>query len=196
MRRTAVALVHYPVLDKQGAVVTSAITNLDIHDIARSAMTFGLVGFYVVHPIEAQRLLVSRILEHWICGSGGRRIPDRIAPMQLVRVASTLQDVIEQFAEDHSLQVWTTSATAVSDSRNLSHDLAARQLLQSGPPVLLVLGTGWGLAQAVHDVATHRLLPIRAQNPGEYNHLSVRAAAAILFDRLLGERPARPDLGS
>ena len=76
MRRVALALVHHPVLDRQGATVTSAITNLDVHDIARSAMTYGLCAYYVIHPISAQRQLVERIKEHWIEGSGGKRIPD------------------------------------------------------------------------------------------------------------------------
>jgi tRNA (guanine37-N1)-methyltransferase len=31
------ALLHYPVRDKNGAIVTTAVTNMDIHDIARSA---------------------------------------------------------------------------------------------------------------------------------------------------------------
>ena len=40
-RSLHVALVHYPILDAQGAIVTTAITNLDIHDIARSALSYG-----------------------------------------------------------------------------------------------------------------------------------------------------------
>ena len=35
-----VALIHYPVLNRNGQIVTSAITSLDLHDIARSARTF------------------------------------------------------------------------------------------------------------------------------------------------------------
>ncbi len=34
-----VALLHHPVLDKNGLVVTTALTTMDIHDIARSART-------------------------------------------------------------------------------------------------------------------------------------------------------------
>src|SRR5690606_14363961 len=41
-RRVAAVLVHHPVLDRAGEVVTTAITNLDLHDIARSAHTYGL----------------------------------------------------------------------------------------------------------------------------------------------------------
>jgi tRNA (guanine37-N1)-methyltransferase len=52
--------------------------------------------------------------------------------------------------------------------------------------VLIVLGTGWGLAPSVHARAHARLEPIRSPRADGYNHLSVRAAAAIMFDRLLG----------
>ena len=36
------ALLHYPVYDKGHKVVTTSITNMDIHDIARSARTYNL----------------------------------------------------------------------------------------------------------------------------------------------------------
>ncbi|HJK99494.1 MAG TPA: RNA methyltransferase, partial [Polyangiaceae bacterium LLY-WYZ-14_1] len=69
-----VALVHHPVLDRQGAIITTAVTNLDIHDIARSARSYGFACYWVVTPIEAQRTLVGRVLEHWRTGAGARRI--------------------------------------------------------------------------------------------------------------------------
>ena len=73
VRRCAIALVHHPVLDAQGAIVTTAVTNLDVHDLARSARTYGCSDYFVVHPIAAQRELVARICDHWIDGPGGRR---------------------------------------------------------------------------------------------------------------------------
>ena len=56
MTRVALALVHHPVLDRAGDVVTTAITNLDLHDMARSARTYGVSDLFIVHPIAAQRL--------------------------------------------------------------------------------------------------------------------------------------------
>ena len=55
MTRLAIALVHHPVLDKNGQIVTTAVTNMDIHDIARSAATYGVRRFYVVTPVKALR---------------------------------------------------------------------------------------------------------------------------------------------
>ena len=51
----SVALLHYPVYDKNRQVVATAVTNLDLHDIARAAKTFGLFRYYVVTPVPEQR---------------------------------------------------------------------------------------------------------------------------------------------
>jgi hypothetical protein len=187
VRRVGLALVHFPVLDRQGATVTSAITNLDVHDIARSAMTYGLSVYFVIHPIPAQRQLVERIRQHWVDGSGGRRIPDRVAPMRLVSIMPNLEEAIHEFAEGQTPWIWTTSAASVRLGQCLSYQRAATLLRAPGPPVLLVFGTGWGLAQSIHEAATAQLLPINAPHASNYNHLSVRAAVAIVLDRLLGD---------
>jgi hypothetical protein len=52
-------------------------------------------------------------------------------------------------------------------------------------PTLILFGTGHGLTNDTVLGADAVLAPIRAG--GDYNHLSVRAAAAIIFDRLFGE---------
>jgi hypothetical protein len=46
------------------------------------------------------------------------------------------------------------------------------------------LGTGWGLTEECFSAADFILEPIAGN--GSYNHLSVRSAAAIMLDRLLG----------
>src|SRR5574341_810215 len=59
------ALLHHPVLDKNGQVVTTAVTNMDIHDIARSARTYGIPRFYVVTfcslPVALSRAATLRM---------------------------------------------------------------------------------------------------------------------------------------
>ena len=60
------------------------------------------------------------------------------------------------------------------------------ELDASGEPYLLLLGTGWGLAEEVIERCPRRLEPVTGA--GAYNHLSVRAAAAIILDRLRGTR--------
>jgi hypothetical protein len=184
MRRVAVALLHYPVLDRSGQIVTTAITNIDLHDLARSAHTYGLSDVFVVHPIAAQRELAERIREHWVNGSGGRRIPDRTPAMRGLRIMETLEEAMVHLGGSGPVEQWVTSA---KDSRlALAHDQARQRLAREGPPVMLIFGTGWGLAESLCDGANLRLAPIHSQRDDGYNHLSVRAAAAITFDRLLG----------
>lgn len=183
MRRVAVALVHHPVLDRQRAIVTTAITNLDLHDISRSAHAFGLSDFFAVHPVAAQRELALKVREHWVTGSGSRRIPDRSPAMSILSVVPSLDDAID--ALGGSVELWTTSAAERPTS--LSHGMARARLAADGPTVLVVLGTGWGLADSICDRAHAHLEPIRSPRKDGWNHLSVRAAAAILFDRLCGD---------
>jgi hypothetical protein len=184
MRRIAVALLHYPVLDRSGQEVTTAITNLDVHDIARSAYTYGIERYYVIHPILAQRTLVERVREHWVNGSGKLRIPDREGPMRGVEVAPSIEEAMRSWGDGEPVEFWTTGAAETDGS--LEHSAAAALLTTDGPRVLLGFGTGWGMSPRLHQIATQRLAPIRSPRSDGYNHLSVRAAAAIFFDRLLG----------
>jgi hypothetical protein len=109
-RRVAIALVHHPVLDGKGAVVTTAITNLDVHDLARSARTYGVSDYFLVHPIAVQRELVQRICDHWRDGSSGKRIPDRKLALELVRPVASLDEVFEAFGGRGGVKVWVTAA--------------------------------------------------------------------------------------
>ena len=185
MRRVAVALVHHPVLDRQGAVVTTAVTNLDVHDLSRSARTYGCSDYWVTHPIAAQRELVGRILTHWTDGSSGQRIPDRREALTLLRIVDSLDAAIAALGGREAVEVWTTAARSLGDSLRFA-DARAR-VEGEGKALLIVFGTGWGLARSVVDAADALLEPIHAEN-GDYNHLSVRSACAITLDRLLGAR--------
>jgi hypothetical protein len=188
MRRVAAALLHHPVLDRGGEVVTTAITNLDLHDLARSAHCYGLSDLFVVHPIAAQRELAQRVRTHWTEGSGARRIPDRKPALEMLRIVEDLPEVVSALGGPFEVELWTTGARA-PDRNLLAFDEARQRLDTAGPSVLLVFGTGWGLAPAVDAEARFRLAPIESPRPDGFNHLSVRAAAAIMFDRLLGDRP-------
>jgi len=71
----AIALLHYPVYDRNHRTVVSAITNLDLHDIARAARTFGLIRYYVVTPAADQQKLARKIIGHWQEGYGATYNP-------------------------------------------------------------------------------------------------------------------------
>jgi hypothetical protein len=182
MRRVAIALVHHPVLDKEGATVTSAITNLDVHDLSRSARTYGCSDYFVVHPIEAQRALVHRITDHWTHGSSSLRIPARKDALALVRPVAALSDAFDALGGRAAIDVWSTAARSASDVLTFE---AARKVT-TDRPLLILFGTAWGLTDDVLSQCDARLEPIRAGTDAGYNHLSVRSACAITLDRLFG----------
>jgi hypothetical protein len=180
-RTLAVALVHFPVLHRDGSVITSTVTNLDVHDMSRSARTYGATKLFVVHPIAAQRTLIERIKGHWTgTGAGAKRIPDRSDALDRVEIVPTLDDAVRALGD--SPELWTTASRA--NGEVVSYADARARLAASGPPVLLVFGTAWGLAPEILARATVRLAPIDGVDG--WNHLSVRAACAISLDRLRG----------
>jgi hypothetical protein len=53
---------------------------------------------------------------------------------------------------------------------------------------VIVLGTGWGIAEPFFKEVHTFLGPIYGPlGPEGYNHLSVRAAGAVILDRLFGQ---------
>jgi hypothetical protein len=184
MKPVAIALVHYPVLDRQGALITTAITNLDLHDLSRSACTYGVSAVYIVHPVQAQRELAERVKSHWVSGSGARRIPTREAALSLMRIVPSLDDVHADLGGRANVDVYVTSARR-EQGGPLGYPEARARLATSSRTPLILFGTGWGLAAEVVSSADAFLAPLRGANESGYNHLSVRAACAIVLDRLL-----------
>ncbi|HKU36624.1 MAG TPA: RNA methyltransferase [Polyangiales bacterium] len=187
MRRAVYcALCHHPVRDRDGQTATAAVTNIDVHDIARSAHTFGLTALFVVSPIDAQRELVVRILEHWRVGAGKRRMPHRSEALASARAAASIQEAVEWIALQEGARpvVVATAARGLPGKALTTFREASEVLRGEGPPALILFGTGHGLIDDVLAGADLLLEPIHGV--GEYNHLSVRAAAAIAFDRLFG----------
>lgn len=182
-----VALVHHPVRDRAGDTITTAVTNLDVHDIARSCRTYGVSRYYIVTPIDAQKALVGRILGHWSEGAGRDRVPERSEALSRVRVVSALEDAVADAESQGAGRPRTvvTGARAPEGMAILSYPEARIDLRERQTPTMLVLGTGHGLARDLVASADAVLAPIRPSS--DYNHLSVRAAAAIILDRLVGE---------
>ena len=70
-----IALIHHPVLDRKGRIVTSAITSLDIHDLARSARTYGVRAMYIVHPIAELREFAVTVIRPLALDYGAPSMP-------------------------------------------------------------------------------------------------------------------------
>jgi len=181
-RNLHIALVHGPVLNKFGHTVTVSLTNLDLHDIARISRTYGLSGFTVVTPLEDQQALARTLAAHWTEGAGGKANPDRAQALGMVRVAATLQEAIAQVREFSGQEPWVLATSARPEGAVTPGRI--RESLRERP-ALLVLGTGSGLSPEALALTQALAAPVRPY--GGYNHLSVRAAAAILTDRILGD---------
>ena len=162
--------------------MTTSVTNLDVHDIARSARTYGLRGYFVVSPIEAQHPVVQRIVDHWTSGAGRHRFPERGEAIALVRLCLSIDDAIAEIEarEGETPRLVVTSAKAGRGRSSYAEE--AERLRTESRPTLLLFGTGHGLSGSVLQRADAFLEPI--VGPTDFNHLSVRAAAAITLDRL------------
>jgi hypothetical protein len=181
-----VALIHHPVYDKNRDVVTTSLTNIDVHDIARSCRTFGVRGFYVVTPVDALRGLARKITRHWQDGVGRQYNPNRKQALDLVRLERSLEGVEIDIEVETGKLPCLIATSAKQAPRAVGFEAMREELYRGSGPYLLLLGTGWGLTDEIADRAAFRLAPICG--PGDYNHLSVRAAAGILLDRLHGKR--------
>jgi hypothetical protein len=180
----SIALVHHPVYNRNRELVTSAVTNLDLHDIARAARTFGLDRYYVVTPATEQQDLARRIGRHWQDGWGAGYNPKRKSALELMTVVATLDDACDDLARMHGTRPLTVVTGAAERGNGITCRELRERIAERDRHWLLVFGTGWGLAEVLFDRADLVLEPIRGA--GSYNHLSVRSAASIIMDRLLG----------
>ncbi len=179
-----VALIHAPVYNKNREIVATSITNLDLHDIARSSATYGVKRYYLVHPAEAQRALAGRIMEYWQEGFGAEYNPDRQEAFSLVRLTSDLAEVLEDIKSEQGVSPLCIATDARAYSNSIDYVAMRQRIENESAPFLLLFGTGWGILQEDVEKADLILEPI--YGPGEYNHLSVRSAVAIILDRLCG----------
>ena len=164
-------------------MITSAVSNLDLHDISRAAKTYGVQTFYVVTPLTDQQELVRRIVSHWTHGVGATYNPDRRAALELVSLVSSFEEAVEEITNKGGGK----PVTVVTDARHYGGHIGFERLsemLGCARPLLLTFGTAWGLSREFIEGADYVLAPI--VGPTDYNHLSVRSAAAIILDRLFG----------
>ena len=178
-----IALIHYPVYNNRFKIINTAFTNLDVHDIARSATTYGIKKFYLVQPNLEQQKLVNRVLKHWLEGEGSSFNKSRSEALNIVELKDTLGDVVAEIEKKEGEK----PVTIVTDARSTDNMIGfseLRELIfsQEQKPYLILLGTGWGLAKEIMDNADYTLKPVSGYT--NYNHLSVRSAAAVIFDRL------------
>lgn len=181
-----IALIHYPVYNKNHEVVRTCLTPLDLHDIARVSRTYGVKGFYFVNSLASQMELAQMILDHWTTGWGAGYNPNRKEAISLAHISPDLESVMHSIQMEWGQRPKTVATSARIDDPDLDYPELKAWIRKKEEAFLLLFGTGWGLTEEIMEKADYRLKPILG--PAGYNHLSVRSAVSIILDRILGEK--------
>ncbi len=183
MGTLSLAIIHYPVMDKRGDIVSTSINNLEIHDVARSCMTFGVDLCYIVTPLDRQRAIAEQLMSHWKDGYGRQYNPDRAQALEKIRITKSLDQMMDNFQARKPVLIGTSSKRRET---SIGYGELGKRIRCDDRPYLLLFGTGWGLPPSIVNNCERTLVPIRGM--GEYNHLSLRVAIGIILDRLMGDR--------
>lgn len=194
MPRHYCALLHGDVLigPNERKAGTTSVTSVDLHDIARSSATYGLQGFFVVTPLADQQKIVKTLLDFWQTGVGIDYNPVRHQAIKRVHVKSTIDEAIAQIEaiEGQKPLILATSARVTDHQGAITfHDQA--KVWASKRPVLIIFGTGQGIAPELINRCDFLLPPLEGFS--DFNHLSVRSAAAIILDKWLGTDIIKPN---
>ena len=175
-------LVHYPVYNKNMDVIATAVTNYDIHDIARTARTYDVEKYYIIHPLQVQAEIIKKITDYWQHGYGKIYNPDRNEALEHVVYEPSIAEALKNIEELTGKKPLTVTTDARVYPNTVSYKYVRGLLETGGKPIFLLLGTGFGLEQETMKSFDLILEPI--WGPTDYNHLCVRSAAAIMLDRL------------
>ena len=185
MANLYIGLVHYPIMNKHKEIITTAITNYDIHDIARADITYDVSKYFVIHNIPAQRELAATIMEHWRSGFGSTYNPDRKDAFTEVELVNSIRRAVEMVEEMEGVMPIIATTDARTYDNTITYKAMRSHLENDTRPVLVLFGTGYGMTKETMEDFDCILEPIYGH--GEYNHLSVRSAVSIILDRLRGE---------
>ena len=180
-----VGLVHYPIYNKRMQVIAGAVTNFDIHDISRTCRTYDVKGYYIIHPLEVQKVIIDKILNYWQEGYGKVYNPDRANALSRVKWLPDIEAAAKTIEEVTGKRPYIVTTDARVYPNTVSYSFMRKQLQQGDTPILLLFGTGFGIEAETMAKFDYILEPV--YGPCDYNHLCVRSAAAIILDRLAGE---------
>ncbi|MBU2701226.1 hypothetical protein Ga0466249_002340 [Sporomusaceae bacterium BoRhaA] len=185
MSKTYIGLVHYPIYNRNNEVVTTAIANFDIHDLARTSRTYNIKNYFIIHPLESQIRLAQDVMDYWKTGVGSKYNLDRKEAFTTVETVPDIEAAVDQITAKEQARPIVVTTDARIYPNTISYGHLREKIAQNDHPCLLLFGTGFGLEKTMMNQFDYILEPI--YGGGEYNHLPVRAAVAIILDRLLGE---------
>lgn len=183
---------HYVVLMHSDVLIgddrregTTSVTSIDIHDIARSSMTYGITRFFIVTPLIDQQKMVQTLLDFWTEGEGVSYNYNRHSALSMVTLCDSLDQVVAAIEDREGKKplLVATSARAIESDSMITFEDQEKVWCQERP-VLFIFGTGKGLSPSVLQRVDFTLIPVHGFS--DFNHLSVRSAVAIIIDRWLG----------
>ena len=178
-----IALVHYPAYNSRLEVVSTAFKSIDAHDISRDATTYGVRKFYLINPVEEQRRLAGRLVDHWVEGEGRNFNETKSKAFGIISIISTIEEAIGQIEKIEGKKPKIVATDARFSDDMTGYRTLREKIFENEEPFLILFGTGSGLTLETIKAADYVLRPISGYS--EFNHLSVRSAAAIVLDRLL-----------
>lgn len=182
--RVFIALVHYPISNIKGEIITTSLTNLDIQDIARSAKTYGIKNYYITHPILEQRNLAKKVIGYWENEKERKNKNTKHEAINNIIIKKSLNEAILDIKKKYGKKPITIATDAKIMNNMVSYSHLKAKIQGKKDPYLIIFGTGWGLSNNIIQSCDYILKPVGGYN--EYNHLSVRSAVAIILDKLFG----------
>ena len=135
-----------------------------------------------------QQKIIKKLLNFWQTDVGIDYNTHRHEALKNVMIVSSIEQALEHIEnEEHKTPLLlATSAQRSSKAPLISYkDQSLVWTLER--PVVIIFGTARGLAPALIEQCDFLLVPVEGFS--DFNHLSVRSAAAIVFDRWLGLQP-------
>jgi len=178
-------VMHTDVVLPTGEVGETSITSIDMHDIARSARTYGVENVFIVTPLEDQQKIVRRLLTFWQ-EEGRAYNMSRQDAVARVELAESFDSVISKIRGKHNVSPCVIATTAHAQYEHTLTYYDQETVWSRHQPVACILGTARGLSNTIIEQSTYVFDPIEGMT--DFNHLSVRSAAAVMLDRWLGIR--------
>ncbi|NLV81481.1 MAG: tRNA (guanosine(37)-N1)-methyltransferase TrmD [Synergistaceae bacterium] len=179
--------IHYPVLDKSGEKSSTAITGMDLQDIARACRTYGIKKYLLVTPTAQQREMAKKIITYWTKGLGSKCNPNLKEAFSSVKIFASAQKALSWVKQKEKVEPYKIATTA-QIGEGATHWLSLkREILFENLSPVFMFGTGLGLHKEILNSADAVMTPIIGGTDG-WNHLSMRSAVSITLDRFFGWR--------
>ena len=124
-------------------------------------------------------------MSHYREGYGAGANPTRAEALRDVVLSGSINEALDDLCRRSGGYPSVVGTAARQGPKSISYpDLAAR-MQEDSRSWLLLFGTGWGLGPEAAAQCDYFLGPVRG--PGEFNHLPVRSAVAVILDRLFGK---------